>query len=78
MIKLLKGGDYAKDGYSYNIGMYFPEYTNDVTINIMRNAHRSTKINFPTCFILTRNNIYCNIVIRLFGFGLGIEIQSKT
>lgn len=78
MIELIKGGDYVKDGYAYSVSIYFPEFINALTINMMRNPHRLTSVSFPTYFILTRNNIYCSIIIRLFGLGLGLEIQSKT
>lgn len=78
MIKLLSGGHYVKDGYCYKIYMTLPEFVNEKTVNLLKKEHKFTNISFPTKFCLTRNSIYCNIVIRVFGFGLGLEIQSKS
>jgi len=78
MINIIEGGHYAKKGYWYRIYMTFPEFSNQKTQTIMRTEHRVTKISFPNSFCLTRNNHYCNIVLRVLGFGLGLEIQSRT
>jgi len=78
MISLIKGGDYVKKGYYYSIYITFPEFINYTTININKTEHKSTKLTFPSGFYLTRNNTYCNILLCLFGFGLGFEIQSKV
>lgn len=78
MINLIEGGHFQKKGYYYKLYLTLPEFKNSCTINMFKNKHRVTKIDFPTHFLLTRNNIYANIVIRLLGFGLGLEIQSKN
>jgi hypothetical protein len=78
MISLIEGGHFQKKGYYYKLYLTLPEFKSSNTINMFKNKHRVTKISFPTCFLLTRNNIYVNIVIRVLGFGLGLEIQSKS
>jgi len=78
MISLISGGHYAKKGYCYNLYMTFPELSSSKTVNMMGNPHKSIKLSFPTKFMLTTNNIYFNIVLRVLGFGIGLEIQSKT
>ena len=78
MIKLVSGGHYKKKGYKYTLYMKLPEFRNDTTINMHKNKHNVKKISFPTKFMLVSNNIYVNIVIRILGFGLGLEIQSKN
>lgn len=77
MINIIQGGHFAKKGYWYRIYMTFPSFNNRTTVAINGSEHKSTKISLPTKFMLTRNSIYTNIDIRVLGFGLGLEIQSK-
>jgi hypothetical protein len=78
MINLITGGHYVEKGHYYRLYMTFPEFSNSKTISMHKDVHKSTKINFVSCFLLTRSPIYFNIVLRLFGFGIGLEIQSRT
>ena len=74
----MEGGHFAKKGYCYTLYMTFPEFSSSTTTNLNRTKHKVKKISFPTKFMLISNKIYVNVVIRLFGFGLGLEIQSKN
>ena len=78
MFNLMTGGNFKNKGYYYRIFLTFPEFNRSTTISINRRQNKTTKISFPTKFMLISNNNYCNIVIRLFGFGIGLEIQSKN
>lgn len=78
MIKLLEGGNYTKKGYYYSIYITLPRYESDKTVNMFKSEHISKKLTLNTGFSLTSNNIYSNIKLELFGFGLGLEIQSKS
>lgn len=78
MIKLIEGGNFKKLGYYYKIYLTHPTYTSDSTVNMFKSKHMSKKLDLPSGFLLTRNNIYCNIRVYLFGFGIGVEIQSKS
>lgn len=78
MIKLIKGGDYAKKGYCYHLALYFPEFSNSTTINMMRSKHKSFKVSFPSKIEVTRNSSYFNILFCFMGFGIELEIQSKV
>jgi hypothetical protein len=38
----------------------------------------SKKFEANSGFFLTSNNNYCNIVIKLLGFGMGLEIHNRS
>jgi len=78
MYKLIQGGNFKDLGYYYAIYVTRPTYESYNTVNMFKSEHISKKLLMPTGFELTRNNIYCNIKVSLFGFGFGIEIQSKS
>ena len=78
MIKIMEGGHFVKDGYSYKLYLTLPEFRSESTVNMHKNKHTVKKISFPTKFMLISNKIYVNIELRILGFGLGLEIQSKS
>ncbi len=78
MINILTGGHYQKKGYYYRLYITFPDIGSHTITNIYGDKHKSSKVSFPTQIRLTTSNVYYNIVGILFGFGLGLEIQSKT
>ena len=78
MIKLVEGGHWEKKGYWYKIYATIPSFSNSKCTSITGNEQISRKYEFPTDFMLTSNNIYCNICIRVLGFGLGLEIHSRS
>jgi len=78
MIKLLEGGHYAEKGYYYTLYVTLPSYSSNKVRSIAGSELVSKKLELPTGFLLTSNNIYTNIVIRLLGFGIGLEIQSRS
>jgi len=78
MINLISGGDYANRGYYYRLYMTFPEINRSKTINMFGNEHKSYMLSFPTKILIVTNNIYFNMAFRILGFGIGLEIQSKS
>jgi len=78
MIKILEGGHWQKKGYNYTLFLTLPEYKNNSCQSIVGSPQVSKKLSFDTGFSLTSNNIYFNIVTKLLGFGLGLEIHSKS
>ena len=78
MIKLISGGHYAEKGHCYCLYMTFPEFSKSSAMDIDKNEQKTLKVSLPNCIVLTRSKIYFNIVVRLFGFGIGLKIQSKV
>ena len=78
MINLISGGDYKNRGYCYRLYITLPEMGRSKTINMYGSEHKHYKFSLPTKIELTINSIYYNIVFRVLGFGLGLEIQSKS
>jgi hypothetical protein len=79
MIKLIDGGNIRKKGYYYQIGVFLPTFMlKSETRSIHGGKYRTTVFDFPTTFHLTSNNNYCSIYIRVFGFGMGLEIQTRS
>ena len=78
MYKLLEGGHFQKKGYSYVLYLTFPKYTSNMCKSITGSEHTSKKLELPTGFLLTSNNVYSNIVFSILGFGLGLEINSRS
>jgi len=78
MIKILEGGHWEKKGYNYTLFLTLPSYTSNKVRSIAGSELVSKKLEANTGFFLTSNNIYFNIVIKLLGFGMGLEIHSKS
>ena len=78
MIKLMEGGHFEKKGYYYALYITFPSYTSNECVNITGTTHTVKKLSMNTGFSLTSNNIYSNILFSILGFGLGLEIQSRS
>lgn len=78
MIKILEGGHWEKKGYNYTLFLTVPTYRSSKVRSITGSDQVSKKLEANSGFFLTSNNIYCNIVIKLFGFGLGLEINSRS
>lgn len=74
---LISGGHYAKKGYYYKLYITFPSYESSKCKNILNKEHKVNKLSLQTGFCLTRNPNYVNLVFRLLGFGLGLEIHVK-
>jgi hypothetical protein len=78
MIKILQGGHYRKKGYYYTLYITLPKFLRSRCRSISGSEMTTKKLELPTGFLLTSNNVYSNIVISLFGFGIGLEIHSKS
>jgi len=78
VINLMKGGNLKSKGYFYRVYMILPTFHRRKVTQITGDIHNHIKISFPTEFLLTGNNICCNMVISLLGFGMGFEIQSRS
>lgn len=78
-MKLAKGGDYLKKGYSYQIQLHFPLiWIRQKTQCITGGNYHSTVFDLQTLFSLTSNKNYFNIDIKILGFGLGLEVRSRS
>lgn len=79
MIRLLVGGNFKEKGYYYTIGAFVPKFMYKNRVNFINGGKSNTTIiEFPTSFQLTTNNFYFNISIRVFGFGIGLEIHTRS
>ena len=78
MIKLVEGGHWEKKGYWYELYATLPTFKNSTCTSITGGIQRTKRFEFPTDFMLTSNKIYCNIRIRVLGFGIGLEIHSRS
>jgi len=78
VIKLLEGGHWEKKGYNYTLFLTLPSYSSNKVRSIAGSELVSKKLEANSGFFLTTNNIYCNIVIKLLGFGVGLEIHSRS
>lgn len=78
-ISILSGGHWEEKGYNYSIFFNLPNIVWKKKISYFRQSkpHVHTILEFPTYFLLTRNNIYFNIGFSILGFGLGLEIHSR-
>lgn len=78
MFKLLQGGHFSKKGYNYVLYVTFPSYGNVKCRSVLGSDMVTKKLELPTGFLLTSNNVYSNIVFSVLGFGLGLEIHSRS
>jgi len=74
---MMEGGHFKDKGYWYKVLLLLPEISSEEVMTIHRKYLQVKKFSFPTGFFLTRNSIYVNIKVYLFGFGVGLEIQSR-
>ncbi len=74
----ITGGHFKKKGYRYRLYFVLPEFKRNTCESIVGSPQKSIKVSFPSVFLLTQNNLYSNITLTVFGFGMGLEIQSKT
>lgn len=66
-------------GYAYTFYFNIPKIVVKCKqTHFLAGDQTTTKFEFPTHFLLTTNNIYFNISISVLGFGLGLEIQSRS
>lgn len=78
-MNLAKGGDYSKKGYSYLIKLHMPLVWIKAKTKCITGGHySSTVFDFQTLFSLTSNKNYFRIDIKVLGFGLGLEIRSRS
>ena len=78
-IKLINGGNMPEKGYEYSIFLTVPTiFLSASTRGIIGGKFKTTAIDFPTCFLLTRNNVYVYTNVCLLGFGLGLKINSRS
>lgn len=75
---LIQGGHFRDKGYHYDMYITLPQYKKSFCTSIVGTKHKSIKISFPTKFMLTNNSVYFNMVISLLGFGIGLEIHSRS
>ena len=78
MIKLLQGGHWEKKGYTYLLFLTLPSFSSSTVRSITGSYQKVEKLEFNSGFFLTSDNKYCNILIKLFGFGLGLELNSRS
>jgi hypothetical protein len=78
MIKILEGGHWEKKGYNYTLFLTLPSYSSARARSITGSELVSKKFEANSGFFLTSNNNYCNIVIKLLGFGMGLEIHNRS
>lgn len=78
MFKIMEGGHFQKKGYCYVLYLTFPEYSSSRCKSLTGSDQTTKKLELNSGFLLTSNNIYSNILFRLFGFGIGLEIQSRS
>jgi hypothetical protein len=72
------GGNFKEKGYYYKFYFILPEFKKSRCRNITGGTHDSFKLSLPTKIVLTHNQLYSNILFSIFGFGIGLEIQSRT
>lgn len=77
MLKILQGGHFQKKGYNYALYLTFPSYSSTMCKSITGSDQVTKKLEMSSGFLLTTNNLYSNILFRLFGFGIGLEIHSR-
>ena len=65
-------------GYAYSFYFTLPTIVHKDVTHFVAGKQKMTNIELPTKFCLTRNNIYFNMVFSVLGFGLGLEIQSRS
>lgn len=74
----MSGGDLNQKGYNYNFFLVLPSiFLSQKSQAITGGTYKTTVFDFPTSFLLTRNNIYVYISICVLGFGLGFRINTK-
>jgi hypothetical protein len=78
MIRFLSKNYMKTKGYAYSFYFLLPELVCKKVTHFVAGEQRITNISFPTKFCLTTNNIYFNISISVLGFGLGLEVQSRS
>ena len=78
MFKILEGGHFQKKGYLYSLYLTFPSYCSNSCKSITGSDQVTKKLELNSGFLLTSNNVYSNILFRVFGFGIGLEIHSRS
>lgn len=74
----LEGGNWKEKGYLWKMYFIVPEIRRTFCESIVGTPQKSIKVSFPTGFCFVSNNIYVNVNFKLLGFGLGLEIQSRS
>lgn len=75
---LITGGHFQEKGYYYRLYFVLPEFGKSSCTSITGSSQKTIKMSFPSKFLLTYGSLYNNIVLTIFGFGMGLEIQSKS
>jgi len=65
-------------GYAYTFYFTLPTFVNKKVTHFVAGEQKIRNIEFPTKIMLISNKIYCNMSISVLGFGLGLEIQSRS
>lgn len=75
---IMEGGHFQEKGYWYKLYLTLPTIVCTETVNMYNRKHKVKKFSADSSFWLTSNNIYCNIGMKVLGFGLGLEIHSRS
>ena len=77
-LDMIEGGHWDQKGYFYSLFFILPQISSNVALNILGKEHVEKKVLFPTGFELTRNSLYVKIEVTILGFGLGLEVHTRS
>lgn len=78
-LNIMSGGDLKQKGYEYSFFLQLPTiWFSQDTQYITGGRFRTTTFDFPTSFLLTRNNVYIYTYACVLGFGLGFKISTRS